>query len=249
LGPLLYLGTGEEGSLFDIEYINSDSVFVSGCDEVGRGPLAGPVVAATAYLTLQQDYEMSEIKNELTRLSDLGVTDSKKLTQKKRLKALIELGVELSSLEEGRKYLLTSGNKYSIEFAVSEISETSIDEINILNASLLAMKTSFELCHEKGSGILLIDGNKPINDLPTNVEGEPIVKGDSKSILIGLASIIAKEYRDLLMVKLGEKYPGYGLEKHAGYPTKDHKEAIRTLGVTPIHRKSFKGVKEFVQKG
>ena len=80
-----------------------------------------------------------------------------------------------------------------------------------------------------------------------NVSEKFVIKGDSKSALIGLASIIAKEYRDGLMENLGIKYPGYGLEKHAGYPTKAHKEAIVKLGVTPIHRRSFKGVKEYCQ--
>ena len=89
------------------------------------------------------------------------------------------------------------------------------------------------------------DGNKIPKELRSNISAEAIVKGDSKSALIALASIMAKEFRDLKMEKLALKYPGYGFEKHAGYPTVFHKEAIKNLGVTPIHRKTFKGVKEY----
>ena len=94
----------------------------------------------------------------------------------------------------------------------------------------------------------MIDGNKNLKQLPRNVDSFPIVKGDSKSLLIGLASIFAKEYRDQFMCSLSVKYPGYGFEKHAGYPTAMHLKAIRDLGLTPVHRKTFKGVKEYVQE-
>lgn len=213
--------------------------FICGCDEVGRGPLAGPVVGCS--VGVSTDGELSEL---FDFLRELGVTDSKKLTAKKRQKLLSDLS--LDELVSEKVYEINILKNFSVRFYIREISESLIDEINILNASLLTMKESFEKISSKESSLLLIDGNKVPKDLGDNVDAKTIVKGDSKSVLIGLASVIAKEYRDDLMTKLGVKYPGYGLEKHAGYPTKLHKEAIAQLGVTPIHRKSFKGVKEYV---
>lgn len=210
---------------------------------MGRGPLAGPVVAATAFLKFD---DFSKISRLLSDLQGIGITDSKKLTAKKRLKILQLLGVEVDSLAPGEKYLLREESSFTLSFSISEVSPTKIDEINILNASLLGMADSFICCHDGEAGILLIDGNKTPAGLPDIILAETIVKGDSKSVLIGLASVIAKEYRDGLMTRLGEKYPGYGLESHAGYPTVAHKAAIVKLGVTPIHRRSFRGVKEHV---
>jgi len=224
--------------MFDLEY--SQGQFIAGCDEVGRGPLAGPVVGCCVYASTNDN---KSLLAALTYLKELGVTDSKKLTEKKRIKILNELNVDLSLV--GQKVSLIVKN-LQITYSIQEVSETLIDEINILNASLLAMKKSYLNCTDNNDGVLLIDGNKELKEMPEGLRMETIVKGDSKSIIIGLASVIAKEYRDNLMKKLGEKYPGYGLESHAGYPTVKHKEAISQLGVTPIHRKSFKGVKEHV---
>ena len=95
--------------------------------------------------------------------------------------------------------------------------------------------------------MILIDGNIVPRGLTKDIRAEAIVKGDSKSILIGLASIIAKDYRDDLMERMNEVYPGYGFDGHVGYGTKEHREQIIALGVTPIHRKSFKGVKEYIE--
>ncbi|MDD0852678.1 ribonuclease HII [Halobacteriovorax sp. GB3] len=213
--------------------------FISGCDEVGRGPLAGPVVGCSVGVSTNVDLlELFDF------LRGLGVTDSKKLTAKKRQKLLSDLS--LGDLVSEKLYEINILKKFSVRFYIREISESLIDEINILNASLLTMKESFERISTKETALLLIDGNKVPKDLDDYIDAKTIVKGDSKSVLIGLASVIAKEYRDDLMVKLGVKYPGYGLEKHAGYPTKMHKEAIAQFGITPIHRKSFKGVKEYV---
>jgi ribonuclease HII len=108
------------------------------------------------------------------------------------------------------------------------------------------MSEAFKNCWQGERGVWLIDGNRMPKQVPATVDAQAIIKGDSKSVLIGLASIIAKEYRDNLMVTLSKSFPGYGLEKHAGYPTKAHKEAIAKLGPSPIHRKSFKGVKEHI---
>jgi ribonuclease HII len=182
------------------------------------------------------------IDNYFMELRELGVTDSKKLSQKKRKKILADLEIDTNSL----KSTFFERKNFSFSYAIREVSPTLIDEINILNASLKAMAGSFTECHQEGSrGRLLIDGNKIPRELPLEVKAEAIIKGDSKSLLIGLASIIAKEYRDDLMEKMAEDYPGYGFEAHAGYPTIRHREAIEELGITPIHRLSFKGVREF----
>jgi ribonuclease HII len=224
--------------MFDLDY--SQNKFIAGCDEVGRGPLAGPVVGCCVLVNTENQ---KDLKEALNYLSQLGVTDSKKLTEKKRMKILEELKVDINLV--GKKVSLKVKN-LTLAYCIQEVSETLIDEINILNASLLAMKNSYLECSSDHDGFLLIDGNKALKEMPDKLKMEPIVKGDSKSTIIGLASVIAKEYRDNLMKNLGEKYPGYGLESHAGYPTVKHKEAIVKLGVTPIHRKSFKGVKEHI---
>lgn len=214
---------------FDTEYFNQD--FLIGCDEVGRGPLAGPVVAAAVYC---------DDAKVLSVLQDLGITDSKKLSVKKRRLIFEKLNIELDKVVLNKKTELIPG----LYFNISELSEKVIDEINILKASLLAMQTaSLKLLPKDKNGSLLIDGNKSF-DFP--VSAFPIVKGDSKSLLIGLASILAKEFRDEKMKAFDEVYPGYNFASHAGYPTAKHRSAIASIGVSPIHRKTFKGVKEFI---
>ena len=225
--------------LIDIENLKYNEL--AGCDEVGRGPLAGPVVGATVRICTLDEVRA---KDFLNIIKELGVTDSKKISRKKRKIILTEMGIDLSS---GHKLVEASYLGYPFSYSIHEVSEKKIDEINILNASLLAMRNSFIDCHNSSHSKLMIDGNKELLNIPSTVVMETIVKGDSKSVLIGLGSIIAKEYRDQLMEEMSSKYPGYGLEKHAGYPTKQHREAIVELGVTPIHRKSFKGVKEYVK--
>jgi ribonuclease HII len=225
--------------VFDLDFCNAN--FLAGCDEVGRGPLAGPVVGTCVFID-----KVYVTEENLKMLIDLGVTDSKKLSAKKRIKILKELGIDFNLINQ--KVDMVINQNFKISFSTRVISNETIDEINILRASLKAMGDAFIDCHATGeTGKVLIDGNKLLELNLSEVEEEFVIKGDSKSALIGLASIIAKEYRDQLMEKYGVTYPGYGLEKHAGYPTKAHKEAIVNLGVTPIHRKSFKGVKEFCQ--
>ncbi|NVK84057.1 MAG: ribonuclease HII [Cytophagia bacterium] len=182
-----------------------EGIVEAGCDEAGRGPLAGPVVAAA--VIFPPDY-----KNEL-------LNDSKKLKKK-----------ELEFLEEVIK-------KEALAYSVQEVSHTKIDEINILNASYLAMHLSVKDLSVQPE-LLLIDGNrfKPYEGIPH----ECIVKGDGKYMSIAAASILAKTHRDRLMTNLAQQYPGYGWETNAGYPTIKHREAIRQLGVTPYHRKSFR---------
>jgi ribonuclease HII len=231
--------------MFDIEYYNKLNIknsFIAGVDEVGRGPLAGPVVACVV-LAHQKQRDELEFINFLKLLNDLGVTDSKKLTTDKRKKIVNILSLEIIAHQ---KFQIKISKNMSLIYFIQEISVDEIDEINILNASLKAMKVSFESVFQ-GSGILLIDGNKKFIT-KKNVALETIVKGDSKSLLIGLASIIAKEYRDNLMKSLSMKYPQYSWEKNAGYGTKVHLDSINKYGVTSHHRKSFKGVKEIYEE-
>ena len=176
---------------------------VCGCDEAGRGPLCGPVVAAAVILPRDLVIE--------------GLDDSKKLTEKKREK------------------LFDIIKEKAIAYAVAEASPAEIDEINILNASMLAMRRAVEALSVKAD-FALIDGNTSRGfEIPT----ETIVKGDSKSYSVAAASILAKVTRDRGCIELDAMYPEYGIAKHKGYPTKDHMDAVRKYGATEIYRKSF----------
>lgn len=179
---------------------------IAGVDEVGRGPLAGPVMAAAVVL-------------DPARIPE-GLNDSKKLSAKRR-DALLE---------------------QILEHADVGIGEASVDEIeqqNILRASHLAMIRAVAALHERPD-MLLIDGNRVPEGM--NIPAQPIVKGDTRSVSIAAASIVAKIRRDCVMRDLAQHYPGYGWETNAGYPTKSHKLALENLGVTPHHRRSFKPV-------
>jgi ribonuclease HII len=176
---------------------------IAGVDEVGRGCLAGPVIAAAVIL-----------RNNIS-----GLKDSKKLTKKKR--------EELS--------LIIMQNSY---FSFGSSSPKEIDKINILQASLLAMKRAILNLSVK-PGKILIDGiHKP--DL--NTDTQTIISGDSYIDQISAASIIAKVYRDNLMMQFDKEYPNFYFSSHMGYGTKMHKAAIKKYGITPIHRETFKGV-------
>lgn len=177
----------------------------AGCDETGRGCLAGPVVAAA--VILPKNYQ-----NQL-------LTDSKQLTEKKRIKLEKEIKTK------------------ALAWAIAEASHQEIDEINILNASFLAMHRAIDKLNEKPQ-LLLIDGNR-FNPYPT-VRHECIIKGDSTYLSIAAASVLAKNYRDRIMEKLGEDYPAYGWNTNVGYPTPGHREAIREVGLSPWHRLSFR---------
>ena len=176
----------------------------AGCDEAGRGCLAGSVFAAA--VILPPDYE-----NEL-------LNDSKKLTDRKR-KQLREI-IEHDALD----------------WAVGIVESGEIDEINILNASILAMHRALDQLKVRPEAVI-VDGNrfKPYRDLPYT----PIVKGDGKYLSIAAASILAKTYRDDYMDRLAEDYPQYDWKSNKGYPTKKHRQAIRECGITPFHRRSF----------
>ena len=176
----------------------------AGCDEAGRGCLAGPVVAAA--VILPQDYHHEELN------------DSKQLTENQRI--------------EIRKDVI----KDAIAWGVGVASPGEIDEINILNASYLAMHRAIEKLTVIPE-LLLIDGNrfKPFNETPH----ECIIKGDGKYFSIAAASILAKTYRDDLMRQLALEFPGYGWETNVGYPTRAHREGLKERGTTPHHRMSF----------
>ncbi len=176
---------------------------ICGCDEAGRGPLCGPVVAAAVILPRGLEIE--------------GLDDSKKLTEKKR-EALYDIIVEKA-----------------ISYGIAECSPEEIDEYNILNASMLAMKRAIDKLSVKAD-FALIDGNCSRGfEIPT----ETIVRGDSKSYSIAAASILAKVTRDRGCIALDQEYPMYSIAKHKGYPTKEHMNAVREYGVAPIYRKSF----------
>ena len=179
---------------------------VAGVDEVGRGPLCGPVTAAAVIL-------------DPNAIPD-GLDDSKKLSLKKR-EALFE--DILNSARVG----------------IGHATVQEIDDINILNASHLAMMRALADLGDD-IGYVLIDGNRAPRDL--TLEHRCIVKGDSKSVSIAAASIVAKITRDRIMEQLDAEFPGYGWAKNAGYPTQQHQEAMLKLGVTPHHRRSFKPV-------
>ena len=177
----------------------------AGCDEAGRGPLAGPVVAAA--VILPEDYQ-----NEL-------LNDSKQL--KKSVREALEQTIKAEALA----------------WAVAEVSPEEIDQVNILNASFLAMHRAIDQLKTTPQ-LLLIDGNR--FKKYKNTPHECVVKGDGKFLSIAAASILAKTHRDRYMELAAQQYPGYGWESNAGYPTPKHRQAIRDLGVTPIHRKSFR---------
>ena len=177
----------------------------AGCDEVGRGCIAGPVVAAAVILP--------------TEYFNNSIIDSKKLSPKKREK----VGKEIID--------------NAIGWSVSEVSNNTIDKINILNASILAMHRALDKLKVRPE-FIIVDGNKfkPYK----NVKHECIIKGDNKFQNIAAASIIAKNYRDDLMKNLSQKFDKYSWESNFGYPTKKHRDSIIKHGVTEYHRKSFK---------
>jgi ribonuclease HII len=176
----------------------------AGCDEVGRGCLAGPVVAAAVILPKKYRHRK--------------LTDSKQLTREERF--------------ELREVIIQK----ALAWAVAEVSNDEIDEINILNASFKAMHLALDQLSVQPQ-LLLIDGNrfKPYKDLPF----ECVIKGDASYLSIAAASVLAKTYRDELMEKLSVQFPGYSWETNVGYPTEEHRDGIRRLGITPLHRRTF----------
>lgn len=227
----------------DQRFVSGHIHSLFGVDEVGRGPLAGPVVSACVRLTPRSFEEMpfweSFFKNK-------GIGDSKKVTSAKRVKILKSLDIPFQKLSPHRSYDLLDLPEGKVTYGIGICDHQEIDQLNILRASLLSMEKSFLSINSfPNPSVLLIDGNKQLPKEFENLKQIPLVKGDQRSFLIGLASIIAKEYRDDLMIRYSEEFPGYGFESHAGYPTKTHKESIERLGPSLIHRRTFRGVKEF----
>ena len=192
-------------NMWEIEgsFYSQDIKVICGVDEAGRGPLAGPVCAAA--VILPRDLQIP------------GLTDSKKLTDKKR------------------RELFPVIKEQAIAYGIGLASEAEIDEINILQATFLAMQRAIDQLQVKPD-LALIDGNREKDfGLPVKT----VVKGDSLSANIAAASVLAKVTRDDLMVALAEEYPQYGFEIHKGYGTKAHYEALREFDASPVHRKSF----------
>ena len=187
-----------------LEIFHTKNKIEAGCDEAGRGCLAGPVVAAAVILP-------SDFRNDI-------LNDSKKLTKKRRytLRSIIE--------------------KEALAWAIGVVDNKEIDEVNILNASFLAMHRAIDELGKLPDSIL-VDGNRFTSY--RNIEHHCIVKGDGIYMSIAAASVLAKTYRDDMMIKLAKKFPFYGWERNMGYPTKSHREGIREHGVTPLHRMSF----------
>ena len=183
---------------------------IAGVDEAGRGPLAGPVVAAAVMLPPDSQFD--------------GLDDSKKLSPKTREKFFLII------------------KKQALSCGIGVIGVEEIDKINILQASLLAMKHAVEGLFDKPN-LLLIDGNQRID---TEIKQWTIVKGDSLSQSIAAASVLAKVIRDKLMEKYHEQFPLYEFNKHKGYGTRLHRDLISKHGPCPIHRRTFKGVSEFI---
>ncbi|MBR2322769.1 MAG: ribonuclease HII [Clostridia bacterium] len=187
---------------FENKYLELGYQYIAGVDEVGRGPLAGPVVCASVIMDLSNIIE--------------GIDDSKKVSEKKR------------------EMLYDKIIENAVSYSICEVSPEEIDRINILEATKKCMKNAV-LGLKTQPNVVLVDAVKL--DLPYKVE--PIIKGDLKSYTIGAASILAKVYRDRLMKEYGEKFPGYGFERNAGYGTKEHIEKIKEIGPCQIHRKTF----------
>lgn len=183
--------------------------YIAGVDEVGRGPLAGPVVACA--VILKDDFSVYE------------VNDSKQISDKKRHELYPKIVNQI----------------VAVGFGIVDVDV--IDEINIYESSRVAMKMAINELKQKAD-YLLIDAMSVDLEIPQ----EKIIKGDAKSVSIGAASILAKVKRDTLMQDYAIKYPGYAFEKNAGYGTKQHLQGLEKLGITPIHRKSFAPVKNYI---
>ena len=198
---------------YENQYHAEGYAVICGVDEAGRGPLAGPVFAAAVILP--------------DGLEDIGLNDSKKLSEKKR------------------DQLFDLIKEKAVAYSIASADQNEIDDLNILNATFLAMKRAVEGLSVKPD-LALIDGNRKPN---TGVEEITIVKGDAKSISIAAASILAKVSRDRYMLELDKQYPEYEFAKHKGYPTALHYEKIKAHGISPVHRLSFlKNLSEHIKE-
>ncbi len=198
---------------YELELIKNGCKYIAGVDEVGRGPLVGPVVAACVIMPLNFELE--------------GLNDYKKLSEKKR-----DLFYD---------YIINNCLAYS----VIEISPAEIDEINIYQASKKAMTLAIEEVFKKIKIDHVLVDAMPLNiDLPST----SIIKGDTKSLTIAAASVLAKVHRDKLMYQLDSEYPHYGFKNHKGYPTKQHLENIKKYGIFKEYRKTYGPVREVINE-
>lgn len=196
---------------YEEEYLSKGKKLIAGMDEAGRGPLAGPVCVASVIMPLEKEKIIS------------GINDSKKLTEKKR------------------EILFNQIIETAIDYNITFVSETEIDNINILNATKKGMLNCINNLHNIPD-IVLVDY---VNKLELPCEHIEIVKGDAKSYSIACASILAKVSRDRLMIELDKKYPEYDFKTHKGYGTKKHIELLKKFGKCEIHRNTF--IKNFVE--
>lgn len=216
--PLFSCASPSPGDTFFYErqLLGQEATLVAGLDEAGRGPLAGPVVAACVVLPPDCEYQVFQ--------------DSKKLTASQR----------------ERLFAILHDNGALIGIGRAEPRE--IETVNIHQASLLAMRRALNACAAANNGTgpdyLLVDGRSQV---PVTLPQLTLVKGESKSASIAAASIVAKVTRDRLMAEAHVQYPHYGFLQHQGYPTKAHRQAIAAHGPCPLHRRTFRGVIEFVQ--
>lgn len=197
--------------LYERELRNKGIKLIGGVDEVGRGPLVGPVVSACVVLPDAFSLE--------------GLTDSKQLSEKRR------------------EFFYEEIKKQALGIGVGIIDEVKIDEVNIYEATKLAMKDAINNCTIKPEHVL-IDAMPLDIDIPTT----SIIKGDLKSITIAAASVIAKVTRDRMLDELDKQYPMYDFKKNKGYPTKKHLEAIKEFGIIKQHRKSYGPVKKYLEE-
>lgn len=196
---------------YEDKWIEEGCFVIAGCDEAGRGPIAGPLVVATC--VLPNDF------------NDDRINDSKKISEKKR-ELLYDVIIE-----------------HALAYSIIVYNEEKVDQLNVYQASKLGM--------EEGVKQLNIKADVVLSDaMPLNlaIPVESIIKGDSLSITIAAASILAKVTRDRIMIAYDDMYPEYGFKNHKGYPTKKHKEALFKYGVLPIHRQSFEPVKSMMSK-
>ena len=196
---------------YEKELRSTGITLIGGVDEVGRGPLVGPVVAACCVLPENFDLD--------------GLTDSKKLSEKKR------------------DYFFEEIKRQAITYGIGIVDEKRIDEINIYQATKEAMIMAINKCDPKPEHVLT-DAMKLDIDIPVT----PIIKGDLKSITISAASVLAKVTRDRMMYELDKKYPMYDFKNNVGYPTKTHLEAIDKFGIIPEHRRSYGPVKDYLER-
>lgn len=189
---------------YEYSFLSKGNVVIAGVDEAGRGPLAGPVVAAAAILNVDDDF--------------IYLNDSKKVTPK-------------------RRDILYNDIMNRTIYGIGIVSAEEIDEMNILQATYKAMRMAIDKLSKRPE--VLLNDAVIIPGIDESIHQEKIIKGDAKSVSIAAASILAKVTRDRYMEELGEKYPEYGFEKHKGYGTKAHIEAIKKYGITPEHRKTF----------